>query len=165
MYECRLLGKVAKKMGVCTQMGNQGSASDKLRLEAAEMKAGVYGDIKEIHVWTSHPVWLQDPHLIRTMKDFEAKVRNERPDEAEQVIADMKNRREAELNNMEWNLWLGVAKPREFFPGELGGLYHPFHWRGWWDFGTGGLGDVACHALNKYMKALDLTQTVSRKLY
>jgi len=163
MYECRLMGKVAKETGVCTQMGNQGSASDRLRLEAAEMKAGVYGDIKEIHVWTDRPVgwWPQGPETIRTMKAYEEKVRKERPNEAEQLIAEMKKRTEDQLNNIDWDLWLGVAKPREFFPGEERSIYHPFGWRGWWDFGTGALGDIACHSLNKYMKALDLSAPIS----
>ncbi|MCL2711136.1 MAG: Gfo/Idh/MocA family oxidoreductase [Planctomycetaceae bacterium] len=160
MYECRLMAKVAKEMGVCSQQGNQGSANDGLRRHATEMKAGVYGDIKEIHFWTNHPVWLQGPHLIRTMAAYEAKVRRDKPAEANQLIANMQRRMRDQLNNIDWELWLGVAKPREFFPGE-GGLYHPFHWRGWWDFGSGGLGDIACHALNPHQKALDLQAPVS----
>ena len=163
MYECRLMGKVAKEMGVCTQMGNQGSASDGLRNEAAAMKAGVYGDIKEIHVWTDRPIgwWPQGPQIIRNMKAYEEKVRNESPNDADQLIADMKKKAEDQLKNIDWDLWLGVAKPREFFPGVEGGIYHPFAWRGWWDFGTGALGDIACHALNKFMKALDLSAPIS----
>jgi len=163
MYECRLMAKVAKEMGVCTQMGNQGSASDGLRREAAEMKAGVYGDIKEIHVWTDRPInwWPQGPETIRTMKDYEEKVRKEKPDEADKLIADMKKRTEDQLRNVEWDLWLGVAKDREYFPGETKRIYHDFGWRGWWDFGTGALGDIACHALNKFMKALDLSAPIS----
>ncbi|MCL2119643.1 MAG: Gfo/Idh/MocA family oxidoreductase [Planctomycetaceae bacterium] len=161
MYECRLMAKVAKETGVCTQMGNQGSAGDGLRREAAEMKAGVYGDIKELHVWTNRPIWPQGPETIRTMKAYEEKVRKENPDNAEELIAAMKKKMEDQLKNVEWDLWLGVAKPREFFPGEGAGIYHPFGWRGWWDFGTGALGDIACHSLNKYMKALDLSAPIS----
>jgi predicted dehydrogenase len=161
MYECRLMSKVAKETGVCTQMGNQGSASDSLRREAAEIKAGVYGDVKEIHVWTNRPIWPQGPETIRTLKAYEEKVRKEKPDEAEKLIADMKSRAENQLKNVEWDLWLGVAKPREFFPGEGPSIYHPFGWRGWWDFGTGALGDIACHSLNVYMKALDLSAPIS----
>ncbi len=161
MYECRLMAKVAKETGVCTQMGNQGSASDGLRRDAAEMKAGVYGDIKEIHVWTNRPIWPQGPETIRTMKAFEEKVRKENPDQANELIAKMKEKTENQLNNLDWDLWLGVAKKREFFPGEKSSIYHPFGWRGWWDFGTGALGDIACHALNKFMKALDLSAPTS----
>ena len=163
MYECRLMAKVAKETGVCTQMGNQGSAGDRLRLHAAEMKAGIYGDIKELHVWTDRPIgwWPQGPETIRTMAAYEAKVRREKPSEAEALIAEMKRKTEDQLNNVDWDLWLGVAKPREFFPGEERSIYHPFSWRGWWDFGTGALGDIACHSLNEYMKALDLSQPIS----
>ena len=163
MYECRLMAKVAEETGVCTQMGNQGSAGDRLRRDAAEIKAGVYGDIKELHVWTDRPInwWHQGPETIRTMKAYEEKVRREKPDEADRLIAEMKKKTEDRLKNLEWDLWLGVAKHREFFPGEDRSIYHDFGWRGWWDFGTGALGDIACHSLNKYMKALDLSQPVS----
>ncbi|MDR3110361.1 MAG: Gfo/Idh/MocA family oxidoreductase [Planctomycetaceae bacterium] len=161
MYECRLMAKVAKETGVCTQMGNQGSASDGLRRHAAEMKAGIYGDIKELHVWTNRPIWPQGPKTIRTMKAYEEKVRKEKPDEAEKLIAAMKQKTEHQLAKVEWDLWLGVAKPREFFPGEGANIYHSFGWRGWWDFGTGALGDIACHALNKFMAALDLSAPIS----
>ena len=165
IYECRLMGKVAKEMGVCTQMGNQGSASDGLRRAAAELKAGAIGDVKEIHIWTDRPVkwWPQGPDLIRTMKGYEEKVREENPDEADKLIAEMKGRIENELKYVDWDSWLGPAKVREFFPGAPPHtqLWHPNAWRGWWDFGTGALGDIACHALNVYMKALDLSSPKS----
>ena len=161
MYECRLMAKVAKETGVCTQMGNQGSAGDGLRRNAAEIKAGVYGDVKELHVWTNRPIWPQGPETIRTIEAYAEKVRRENPDKAEQLIDDKKRDTENRLKNLEWDLWLGVAKPREFFPGETPSIYHPFGWRGWWDFGTGALGDIACHSLNVYMKALDLSQPIS----
>ena len=158
IHEARLMAKVACETGVCTQMGNQKSASDELRLDAAEMKAGIYGDIKEIHIWTNRPTWPQGPELIRTMMAFEENVRKESPSEAEKLIADMKGKMKNQFNDVDWNLWLGVAKPREFFPGtdSQRNIYHPHSWRGWWDFGSGALGDIACHALNGYMKALDL---------
>ena len=44
---------------------------------------------------------------------------------------------------LDWNLWLGPAADRPFHP-----AYHPFSWRGWWDFGTGALGDMACHIMD-----------------
>ena len=159
MYECRLMAKVAREMGVCTQMGNQGSSDDGLRRRAAEIKAGLHGDVKEIHVWTDRPIkwWPQGPDTIRTMKAYEEKVRRENPDEAEKLIADMQNLTNHWLDRFDFDLWLGVAQPREFFPGEGLSIYHPHGWRGWWDFGAGALGDMACHMLNMYMKALDLS--------
>jgi predicted dehydrogenase len=161
MYECRLMAKVAKENGVCTQMGNQGSASDGLRREVTEMKAGVYGDIKELHVWTNRPIWPQGPETIRTLKAYEEKIRKEQPDKADEFIANIKKKTEQQLANVEWDLWLGPANPREFFCGEGASIYHPFGWRGWWAFGTGALGDIACHSLNKYMAALDLSAPIS----
>ena len=43
---------------------------------------------------------------------------------------------------LDFNLWLGTAPKREYFEGIL-----PFNWRGWWDYGTGALGDMACHIM------------------
>jgi predicted dehydrogenase len=45
--------------------------------------------------------------------------------------------------SLDWNLWLGPAPERPYSP-----AYAPFRWRGWWDFGTGALGDIACHAMD-----------------
>lgn len=53
--------------------------------------------------------------------------------------------------NLDWDLWIGPAKMRPF-----GDNYHSFAWRGWWDFGTGALGDMACHDMNLPHMALDL---------
>ncbi|MGL4942156.1 MAG: Gfo/Idh/MocA family protein [Thermoguttaceae bacterium] len=153
IYESRLMGKVAKEMGVCTQMGNQGSASDGLRRHAAEMKAGAYGDIEEIHVWTNRPIWPQGPELVRTLAGYEASL----TDNVAPQVAEKRKQIERDLANIDWDLWIGPAKPREYYPG----LYHSFAWRGWWDFGTGALGDIACHSLNAYMAALDLSAPTS----
>ena len=57
---------------------------------------------------------------------------------------------------LKWDLWLGPAPARPFGPG-----YHPFCWRGWWDFGTGALGDMACHTVNMPFAALGLRDPVS----
>ncbi len=58
--------------------------------------------------------------------------------------------------NLEWDLWLSAAPERPFGKG-----YHPFAWRGWWDFGTGALGDMACHEMNMAYMGLDLKDPVS----
>lgn len=52
---------------------------------------------------------------------------------------------------LDWNLWLGPAPERPYAP-----AYAPFRWRGWWDFGTGALGDIACHAFDAAFWTLDL---------
>lgn len=54
----------------------------------------------------------------------------------------------AELN---WDLWLGPAPQRDYNP-----AYHPFNWRGWWPYGTGALGDMACHIMDPVFKALPI---------
>ncbi|HTU27437.1 MAG TPA: Gfo/Idh/MocA family oxidoreductase, partial [Pirellulales bacterium] len=58
--------------------------------------------------------------------------------------------------NLHWNQWLGVAPKRDYADG-----YHPFAWRGWWDFGSGALGDMGCHMMNQPYMALDLRDPIS----
>ncbi len=53
--------------------------------------------------------------------------------------------------HLEWDLWLGPAPERPYHP-----AYHPFKWRGFWDFGTGALGDMACHNMDIAFWALQL---------
>lgn len=57
---------------------------------------------------------------------------------------------------LDWNMWLGPAPYRMYDP-----AYLPFKWRGWWDFGTGALGDMGCHLLDPAYRALKLTTPVS----
>ncbi|MGY8749852.1 MAG: Gfo/Idh/MocA family protein [Pirellulales bacterium] len=123
--EARMLGDAAKKSGVVTQMGNQGTALSNLRESAALIRNGVVGDVKEVHVWTNRPVWPQS---------FGLKVKEGTPP-----------------NTVHWKEWIGPAKTRPY-SAEI----HPFKWRGFWDFGTGALGDMACHTLNMSYMALDL---------
>jgi predicted dehydrogenase len=58
--------------------------------------------------------------------------------------------------NLKWDLWLGTAPERPYADG-----YHPFAWRGWWDFGTGALGDMACHTVNMPYMALNLRDPIA----
>jgi predicted dehydrogenase len=53
--------------------------------------------------------------------------------------------------NLDWDLFIGPAKKRAYNP-----EYHPWIWRGWWDFGTGALGDMGCHLLDVPNYALNL---------
>ncbi len=156
-YEAKMLKEVARETGVCTQMGNQGSADDSLRRQATQIKNGAIGEIREIHFWHEFPCWNQAPNRPYTLKAYSEKVRRENPDQAEELIEAMSSRIRAELEQVDWNLWLGVAKEREFFPD----MYHPFHWRGIWDFGSGGLGDQACHAMNLHFSSIDLSNLAS----
>jgi predicted dehydrogenase len=135
--ESRMMGDVAKAMGVVTQMGNQGTAESNLRESAALVRAGIIGDVKEVHVWTNRPVWPQSNGLV---------VRTT-PDNTPEAIEEWDNRRK----QLHWKNWIGPAKHRDYSP-----QIHPFKWRGFWDFGTGALGDMACHTLNMAYMALDL---------
>jgi hypothetical protein len=57
---------------------------------------------------------------------------------------------------LDWDLWLGPAPKRPYHP-----AYVPFKWRGWWDFGSGALGDMGCHAFDPVFRALGLGQPLS----
>ena len=57
---------------------------------------------------------------------------------------------------LDWDLWLGPAPYRPYNP-----AYLPALWRGWWDFGTGGLGDMGCHIFDPIKWALKLGQPIS----
>lgn len=52
---------------------------------------------------------------------------------------------------LDWNLWLGPAQFIDYNP-----AYLPFDWRGWWAFGTGALGDMACHIMDPIYRILPI---------
>src|SRR5439155_13235257 len=96
------------------------------------VRSGVAGAIKEVHVYTDRPIWPQGQH---------------RP-----------TRVGTPPKNIDFDLWLGPAPLRPYHVNEKGeSVYLPFKWRGWWDFGTGALGDMACHLMNTAYWALNLT--------
>jgi hypothetical protein len=139
VFEARTLRDLARKYNVATQMGNQGSASDTLRRAVEIVQAGVIGPIQTAYVWTNRPIWPQGL---------------ERPAGSDPVP-----------EYLDWNLWLGTAPERPFKrdwpdgkPPGIGGpeVYQPFNWRGWQDFGTGALGDMACHTVNWPFRSLKL---------
>jgi predicted dehydrogenase len=126
IYEARLMAETAREQKVFTQMGNQYTASSDLRRSAALIKAGVIGRVTEVHVWTNRPVWPQGIGVALAEGD-------------------------AAKDKIHWNEWIGPAAFRPYSP-EI----HPFKWRGLWAFGTGALGDMACHTLNMSYMALNL---------
>jgi predicted dehydrogenase len=142
VFEARQMREIAKQMGVATQMGNQGSAATGLRRAVELVQAGVLGPVRAAHVWTNRPIWPQAPKVVS------------RPPEAPVPAT------------VHWDEFLGPAPFRPYAvyeqtPGQGrgrrgGGAYHPFNWRGWWDFGTGALGDMACHTANMAFRALKL---------
>ena len=130
--EARLLTEAAHKYGVATQMGNQGHSGEGIRLLCEWVWDGAIGQIREVHAWTNRPVW---PSGIEV----------DRPAETPAVPA-----------GLDWDLWIGPRTPRPYHP-----TYHPAKWRAWWDFGTGSLGDMACHVVDPLFWALKLKYPVS----
>jgi len=57
---------------------------------------------------------------------------------------------------LNWDLFIGPAKFTPYNP-----IYTPWNWRGWWDFGTGALGDMACHIIDPVFKALKLKYPIA----
>ena len=131
IHEARLMRETAEATGVITQMGNQGTASDGIREAVEVIRAGALGDVHEVHVWTNRPVW---PQAVG------------RP-AGEDPIPDTLN----------WDAWIGPAQMRPYKEG----VYHTFKWRGWVDFGTGALGDMACHTTNLPVMALKLFDPIA----
>ena len=132
VYEARLLTETARKQGVASQMGNQGHSGEGSRLLCEWVWDGAIGEVREAHAWTNRPVW---PSGIEV----------DRPSETPEVPP-----------GLDWDLWLGPAHPRPYHP-----TYHPAKWRAWWDFGTGSLGDMACHIIDPLFWALKLKYPVS----
>jgi hypothetical protein len=120
IWEARTLAQEVAKRKVPTQMGNMGHANDSIRRIVEWIRAGVIGDVKEVHTWTNRPVWPQGklgPFTDTTPP--------------------------ADFN---WDAWLGAAPERPYFVDEKGGSpVHPFKWRGWFDYGCGAVGDMGCH--------------------
>jgi predicted dehydrogenase len=129
--EAQLLAAAyAKNPKVVTQMGNQGHAGNGWRTAYEYVKAGAVGDIVEFHTWTNRPIWPQG---------------YKRPAYSDPVP-----------DNLDWEAWIGPAPMRPYIAKYREGdgiakedvgqsIYHPFAWRGIVDFGSGALGDMACH--------------------
>ena len=157
IYEARLLGKVAQETGVCTQMGNQGTALDSSREAIAQIKSGVLGTLKEVYAWSNRPIWAQGPGRRMDIAKFTAQAQKDDPENADKIVAKKREEIAKALERVDWKSWLGVATPREFWPG----LYHTFQFRGWFDFGTGALGDMACHQLTVPFASCGLRDPIS----
>lgn len=144
--EARALRKLAREHKVCSQLGNQGTALDQFRTSVELVHSGVLGATKEVHLWTNRPVWPQSPKVTS------------RPPAMDPP------------KHVHWDLFIGPAPMRPYAEYEIEekkgrrsrrGAYHDFNWRGWWDFGTGALGDMACHTANMPYMALKLGAPVA----
>ncbi|UCG56275.1 MAG: Gfo/Idh/MocA family oxidoreductase [Phycisphaerales bacterium] len=114
--EAQLLAAAyARNTKVVTQQGNQGHAGNGWRTAYEYVKAGAVGEITEFHTWTNRPVWPQG---------------GDRPEGSDPIP-----------DTLDWDAWIGPAAMRPYKKG----VYHSFNWRGFVDFGSGALGDMACH--------------------
>jgi predicted dehydrogenase len=126
IFEARQMTEAAHKYKVVTQMGNQGASGDGVRQMQEWYQAGLIGEATEVWCWTDRPVW---PQGIA----WPAEKKMEVPSE------------------LDWDLWLGTAPKKDYVDNLV-----PFNWRGWWDYGTGALGDMACHIIEPAFKTLQL---------
>jgi len=127
LHECRALTKAARAAKVVTSMGNQGHASEGSRLTNEWIAAGVIGEVREVHVWSDRAGLLWKQGIGRPTQT------------------------PAPPKTLDWNLWLGPIRERPYHS-----AYAPVGWRGWWDFGTGALGDMGCHIIDHPVWALQL---------
>jgi hypothetical protein len=137
VWEARQLLEAAHKYKVATQMGNQGYSNEGTRQAAEMIWAGEIGQVTEVHAWTDRPIWPQGLTAIPPPEPV--------PD------------------TLDWDLWLGIAENRPYTAGGpdyksplQGHFYQPGNWRGFYDFGCGALGDMACHILGASNLALQL---------
>ncbi|RFS17860.1 Gfo/Idh/MocA family protein [Emticicia sp. C21] len=124
--EARMLTQMARTNKIVSQMGNQGASNPLLKTVQGWIDSGKMGKIAKVQIWTNRPVWPQGNAMPK-------------PDEA------------LKPKDLDWNLWLGPNEFKPYVPG-----MHPFGWRGWWDYGTGALGDVGCHLIDIPFRTLGL---------
>jgi predicted dehydrogenase len=148
IHELRTVLEGARRAGTATQVTVSPNTSESACRTCELIQAGVIGPVHEVHLWSNRPVWPQGMA---------------RPAGEDKVPA-----------GLDWQMWLGPAPSRPFKgnwpeghyalaqmniqgwdPG-VKAVYHPFNFRGWWDFGTGALGDMGCHHFNTPFRALKL---------
>jgi predicted dehydrogenase len=132
VYEARMIAKAAAEAKVGTQMGNFGQASEEARLICETIWSGALGTVREVHAGSNRTPMISLRGIAR-------------PKETPPVP-----------DWLDWDVWVGPSPMRPFHP-----CYHPFAWRGWWDFGTGCLGDIGCHQFSAAFKALKLGHPAS----
>jgi len=137
VYEARMIADAAREHKVATQMGNQGQAGVETRLLREYIWDGAIGPVREAHVWTDRP--LNGLNKVYWPQGVDRPTDKPKPPDT-----------------LDWDLWLGPAPERPYNP-----AYLPFVWRGWWDFGTGALGDIGCHALDPVFRVLKLGHPTS----
>ncbi len=145
IHENRALAESARRAGVATQVTAAANTSDSACRLCEMIWDGAIGDVHEVHCWSNRPLWPQG--MTRP------------PGE------------DAVPKTLDWDLWIGPAAMRPFkdkwpaghlaleqlsFKNAPQAVYHPWNFRGWWDFGTGALGDMGCHHFNTVYRAMKL---------
>jgi len=137
VWEARQIATAAREAKVVTQMGNQGQASEGTRQLCEMIWDGAIGPVREAHIWTDRPSnGLFNEYWPQGVG---------RPADTPKVP-----------DTLDWDLWVGPAPMRPYHS-----AYLPFKWRGWWDFGTGALGDIGCHSFDPVFRALKLGHPIS----
>jgi len=151
IHENRFLVRAASEAGVATQVTASSNTSDSACRLCEMIWDGAIGDVREVHVWSNRPLWPQG--MLRPTG------------------------RDPIPGTLDWDLWIGPAPMRPFVSEwkegamalkqvkasrrPLRAVYHPWNFRGWWDFGTGALGDMGCHHFNHVFKAMKLRYPTS----
>lgn len=128
LAEARQLTEAARQYKVVSQMGNQGASNAGQQQMLEWFGQGLIGTVNEVHIWTNRPVWPQG-----------IKVPTENMELPKSI------------SKSAWDVFIGPANYVDYHP-----LYHPFKWRGWWNFGTGALGDMGCHLIDPPFRVLGL---------
>ena len=138
IWQCRTLKKAASHYNVITALGNQGHATEGIRLVKEWVDAGILGDVTEVLAWFHGPTFGEGKFFQHP---------DSYPPSPEEVP-----------EGLDWDLWLGPVQSRPYSR-----FYLPRYWRGWYDFGCGELGDWACHTLDAPFWSLDLGMPVEVK--
>jgi len=132
VYEARMMANIARENNLVTQMGTQIHAENNYRRVVELVQSNAIGPVREVHVWLGAN--FDGPPKPTDMSQPDA------PTERHDVPA-----------TLDWDLWLGPAAYRPYSP-----AYAPFHWRYWWNFANGQLGDFFCHYCDLAFWALKL---------
>ncbi len=142
VHEARVMTQLAEEKNLSTHMGTPSRGNEGTVREVEIIQSGALGDVAEAHFWTNRPIWAQG--------------------------FDTPEGKDPVPETLDWDLWLGPAPVRpykqqwpESHPVRQSKwrhpmVYHPFVWRGWWDFGTGALGDIAPHMWSPAYWGLEL---------
>jgi len=154
VWEARQLALAAAKYKVATQMGNQGHADEDTRRAVDYIRSGMLGEVREAHAWTNRPLWPQGGTSRREAAALTRSIASKLGLSESPIWPQAVMRPEGDdpvPETLNWDCWLGPAPFRPYKKN----AYHPVMWRGWYDFGTGALGDETPHLVDAIFWGLD----------